>query len=90
MSPNDHATKIVKKSGAPSSRLFGMGPLIVSNPHPLTIYLIFLKNCGAMPKRFEECQCEDDDVCLHCRIWVPSDDHYCWLQSPINPLSMEH
>ncbi len=60
------------------------------NPHALAIYLEFVPARGAAPKRFEECQCEDDDVRLHCRTWVPSDGHYCWLRGPINPLSMEH
>jgi hypothetical protein len=36
------------------------------NPHALTIYLEFVPTCGTTPKRFEKCQCEDDDVCLHC------------------------
>jgi hypothetical protein len=60
------------------------------NPHALTIYLEFLPTCGVAPKRFEKCQCEDDDVRFHCRTWVLGDGHYCWLQGPINPLSMEH
>jgi hypothetical protein len=60
------------------------------NPHALTIYLEFVSTRGAVPKRFEECQCEDEDVRLHCRTWVPSDGHYRWLRNPINPLSMEH
>jgi hypothetical protein len=60
------------------------------NPHALVNYLEFVPTCGVAPKRFEECQCEDDDVRLHCRIWVPGDGHYCWLRGPINPLSMEH
>jgi len=60
------------------------------NPHALVIYLKFVPACGATPKRFEECQCEDDDVRLHCRTWVPNDGHYHWLRGPINPLSMEH
>jgi len=59
------------------------------NPHALAIYLEFVPARGAAPKRFEECQCEDDDVRLHCRTWVPSDGHYCWLRGPINPLLME-
>ncbi len=37
------------------------------NPHALPIYLEFVPACGVAPKRFEECQCEDDDVRLHCR-----------------------
>jgi hypothetical protein len=61
-----------------------------SNPHALTIYLEFVPVCGAAPKRFEECQCENDDVHLHYRTWVPGDVHYRWLQGPINPLSMRH
>jgi hypothetical protein len=60
------------------------------NPHALAIYLEFVPARGAAPKRFEECQCEDDDVRLHCRTWVPSDGHYRWLRGPINPLSLEH
>jgi hypothetical protein len=46
------------------------------NPHALVIYLKFVPACGAALERFEECQCEDEDVCLHCRMWVPSDGHY--------------
>ncbi len=60
------------------------------NPHALTIYLEFFHARKATPKRFEECQCEDDDVHLHCRTWVPGDGHHRWLQRPINPLPMEH
>jgi hypothetical protein len=60
------------------------------NSHTLTIYLEFVLARGIVPERFEECQCEDDDVCFHCRTWVPGDGHYHWLQGPINPLSMEH
>jgi hypothetical protein len=60
------------------------------NPHALIIYLEFVPARGVMPERFEECQCEDDDVHLHCRTWVPDDGHYRWLRGPINPLSMEH
>jgi hypothetical protein len=37
------------------------------NPHALAIYLEFVPARGAAPERFEECQCEDDDVRLHCR-----------------------
>jgi hypothetical protein len=61
-----------------------------SNPHALAIYLEFVPTHGAVLKRFEECQCEDDDVRFHCRTWVPGDGHYRWLKGPINPLSMEH
>ncbi len=46
------------------------------NLHVLTIYLEFVPAYGATPKRFEECQCEDDDVRFHCRTWVPGDGHY--------------
>jgi hypothetical protein len=60
------------------------------NPHALVIYLEFVPPCGAALERFEECQCEDNNVRLHCRTWVPGDGHYCWLRGPINPLPMEH
>jgi len=67
-----------------------MGLSMSLNPHALAIYLEFILICGTARKRFEECQCDDDDVCFHCRIWVPGDGHYRWLQGPINPLSMEY
>jgi hypothetical protein len=57
------------------------------NPRALAIYLEFVPARGAMRERFEECQCEDDDVRLHCRTWVPDDGHYHY---PINPLPLEH
>jgi hypothetical protein len=60
------------------------------NPHALVIYLEFVPVRGATPKRFEECQCEDNDVHLYYQTWVPGDGHYHWLQGLINPLSMEH
>ncbi len=53
------------------------------NPHALAIYLEFVLARGATPERFEECQCEDDDVHLHCQTWVPNDGHYRWLRGPI-------
>ncbi len=49
--------------------------------HALAIYLEFVPAHRAAPERFEKC---------HCQTWVLSDGHYCWLQGPINPLSMEH
>jgi hypothetical protein len=60
------------------------------NPHALAIYVEFVPARGAAPKRFKECKCEDDDVGLHCRTWVPGDGHYRWLRGPINPLPLEH
>ncbi len=60
------------------------------NPHALAIYLEFVPARGAASERFEECQCEDDDVRLHCRTWVPGDGHYRCLRGPINPLPLEH
>jgi hypothetical protein len=60
------------------------------NPHALAIYLEFVPARGAASKRFEECQCENDDVRLHYRTWVLGDGHHHWLRGPINPLSMEH
>jgi hypothetical protein len=49
------------------------------NPHALAIYLEFIPARGVAPERFEECQCEDDDVCFHCPTWVLGDGHYHWL-----------
>jgi len=60
------------------------------NPHALTIYLKFILVCGATPKRFKECQCEDNNVRLHYQTWVLDDGHYRWLRGLINPLSMVH
>ncbi len=60
------------------------------NPHALAIYLKFVLTRGTAPERFEECQCEDDDVRLHCETWVFGDGHYRWLRGLINPLPMEH
>ncbi len=60
------------------------------NPHALAIYLEFVLARGAAPERFEKCQCENDDVRLHCRTWVPGDGHYRWLRGLINPLPLEH
>jgi hypothetical protein len=60
------------------------------NLHALAIYLEFIFARRVTPKRFEECQCKDDDVRLHCQTWVPGDGHYHWLRRPINPLPMEH
>jgi hypothetical protein len=60
------------------------------NPHALAIYLEFVPVRGTALERFEKCQCEDDDVRLHYRSWVPDDGHYCWLWGLINPLFMEH
>ncbi len=37
------------------------------NPHALAIYLEFGLARGATLKRFEECQCGNDDVRFHCR-----------------------
>ncbi len=49
------------------------------NPRALAIYLEFVPARRAASKRFEECQCEDDDVRFHYRTWVPGDGHYYWL-----------
>jgi len=37
------------------------------NPHAFAIYLEFVPTRGVAPERFEECQCEDNDVRLHYR-----------------------
>jgi len=60
------------------------------NPHALIIYFNFFFTCATIPERFEKCWCENDDVHFHCRTWISDDGYYHWLQSPINPFSMEH
>jgi hypothetical protein len=60
------------------------------NSHALAIYLEFVPARGATPKRFEKCQCENDDVRFHSRTSILGDGHYRWLRGPINPFSMEH
>jgi hypothetical protein len=59
------------------------------NPHALAIYLEFVFIRGTAPKRFEKCQCEDDDVRLHYRTWVSGDGHYCCLVLVLSPWSIE-
>jgi hypothetical protein len=49
------------------------------NPHALAVYLKFVPTRGTTPERFEECQCEDDNVRFHYGTWVPGDGHYRWL-----------
>jgi hypothetical protein len=66
------------------------GRRLSPNPHALEIYLEFVPARGGAPERLEECECEDDDVRLHYRTWVPGDGHYRWLRGPINPLPLEH
>jgi hypothetical protein len=46
------------------------------NPHGSTIYLEFVFVREAALERFEECQCEDDDVCFHFQTLVFGDGHY--------------
>jgi hypothetical protein len=37
------------------------------NSHALTIYLEFVPAYGIAPERFENCQCEDNNVRFHYR-----------------------
>ncbi len=41
------------------------------NPHALAIYLEFVPACGIALERFEEGQCEDNDVCFHFELGFP-------------------
>jgi hypothetical protein len=47
------------------------------NPHVLVIYLENFPSCGIMLNFFEECQCEDDDVCLHYRTCTTRNFGFC-------------
>jgi hypothetical protein len=63
MSPNDYVTKNrvhIRINCLAWDRRFFL------NPHALTIHLKFVPTCGVTPKRYKECQCEDDDVRFHC------------------------
>jgi len=59
------------------------------NPHAFAIYLelviIFVNKDG----RFDECQCEDDDINIFLQTLVLGNGHYHWLKGPINSLLME-
>jgi hypothetical protein len=50
-----------------------------SIPHALAIYLEFVLVHKTASKKFEKCQCEDNDVRLHYQTWVLNDGHYHWL-----------
>jgi hypothetical protein len=93
--------RIIRKSGAHLSRSFegvvctrvdrsAWDCQLFPNLHVLAIYLEFVPTRGVVLERFEECQCEDDNVHLHYRTWVLDDGRYRWLWGPINPHSMEH
>jgi hypothetical protein len=90
VSQRSHEKKSFKKVACTQLDRSAWDHRLSPNPHALTIYLEFFLACGAAPERFENCQCENDDVRLHCRTWVLGDGHYRWLRGPINPLSMEH
>jgi hypothetical protein len=55
------------------------------NSHALAIYLDFFPIRGATRERFEECQCENNDLCFHYRTWVLDDGHYCCYEAPSTP-----
>jgi hypothetical protein len=60
------------------------------NLHALEFYLKFVLAHGTTQTRFENYQCEDDDVCVHCQTWILGDDHYNSFKGTINPFPMEH
>jgi hypothetical protein len=61
---------------------------VLPNRHTLATYLELVLALKTKLERFDECQCQDDDI-FFCRTWVPSDGHYCWLKGSINVLPME-
>jgi hypothetical protein len=79
MSPNGCATKNRSKKWCAFESIVRHGIIDSLNPHVLAIYLEFVPVRGAVLERFKVCQCEDDNVHLHCRTWVPGDGHYRWL-----------
>jgi hypothetical protein len=60
------------------------------NLRALTIYLELVFAFENKVGRFDEWQCEDDDVYLFSRTWVHGDWYYQWLKGLINPLLIEH
>jgi len=56
----------------------------------LAIYLELVFAFRNKAKRFDECQCEDDNICFFPRTYVLSDGHYRWLKGLVIMLSMEH
>jgi hypothetical protein len=59
------------------------------NPHAFAIYLKLVITSKNKDGRFNECQCEDDDIFFFSWIWVLGDGHYHWLKGLINLLLME-
>jgi hypothetical protein len=69
--------RIVQKNGTSKSIVqHGIVDCLLTHMH---FYLKFVLACGAALKRFEEFQCEDDDVCFYYQTWIPCDGHYRWL-----------
>ncbi len=60
------------------------------NPHALVIYFNLVHTFENRLEKFNESQCENDDVCLFLQTQVPGDGHYSWLKGLINSLSMEY
>jgi hypothetical protein len=63
---------------------------VLPNFHAIAIYLKLIHVSKNRVGRFDECQCEDDDVRIILQTWVLGDGHYRWLKGPINSLPMEH
>ncbi len=60
------------------------------SPCVFAIYLKLILIFGNKLGRFDECQCENDDICFFSRTSVPGDGHCRWLKGLFNPLSIKH
>jgi hypothetical protein len=79
MFPNDRTTKNRSKEWFALESIVCDGIIdrqSSPNPHTLAIYSKFVPAHGAVSERFQECQCQNDNVHLHYQTWVPGDDHY--------------
>jgi hypothetical protein len=60
------------------------------NPGVLAIYLKLVPTFENKARRFDECQCENDNIPLFSLTWVLSNGHYHWLNGLINLMSIKH
>jgi len=67
VSQRSHEEKLTRKVVRTRINRLAWDRRLSPNPHALAMYLEFVPACGTAPERFEECQCENDDVCLHCQ-----------------------
>ncbi len=60
------------------------------DPNVLAIYLELIPTFENRDGRFDECQCENDNIRLFSLTWVLSNGHYHWLKGLINLMPIKH